>query len=147
MNKDALRTAMACFILAIERQRQSTREANDRPLYQTFLAHTAVLAAKVEHNLPLHNDVKELDRLFGHTWFKDVDAYTCIYAEWDIFKDLLDRSIHGMTVNERLFNLGLVEEFDHAVTRRDEPRVRAILFKCCIDEDSTEAIINKYFKT
>ena len=54
---------------------------------------------------------------------------TKAYEAWDSFKELLVRSIHGMKVNERLFNLGLFDEFDKAVAKQDQPRLRAVLFK------------------
>jgi len=81
-----------------------------------------------------------------HTWFKDEDAYTRIYAEWDTFKGLLTQSIHGMTVNERLFSLGLLEEFDKLLPSMTKPRLRAVLFKCFLDDDNVEAIIRQQLK-
>ncbi len=146
MNKDALTTALARFISEMERQAGSTHEAEDRPLYDKFLAKAAVIIANVEQDQPIGDDVATTERLFGHTWFKDKDAYTRIYTEWDTFKGLLRQSIHGMTVNERLSSLGLLEEFDEAVAKHDEPRLRAVLFKCFLSDDNVEAIIRQHLK-
>ena len=146
MNKDALTTALARFISEMDRQAGSTQEAADRPLYDKFLAKAAIIIAKVEQDEPIGDDVAATERLFGHTWFRDEDAYTRIYAEWDMFKGLLTQSIHGMTVNERLFSLGLLEEFDRAVAKRDEPRLRAVLFKCFLSEENVAAIIKQQLK-
>ena len=146
MNKEALTTALARFISEMEQQAGSTHEAEDRPLYDKFLAKAAVIIAKVEQDMVIGDDVAAMERLFGHTWFKDKDAYTRIYSEWDTFKGLLTQSIHGMTVNERLFNLGLLDEFDAAVFAGDEPHLRAVLFKCFLDNDSIEAIIKQQMK-
>lgn len=146
MNKDALITALARFISEMERQAGSTHEAEDRPLYDKFLAKAAVIMAKVEQDQAVGDDVATTERLFGHTWFKDEEAYTLIYTEWDTFKGLLTQSIRGMTVNERLFSLGLLEEFYEAVVERDAPRQRAILFKCFLRDDNVEAIIKRQLK-
>jgi hypothetical protein len=146
MNKDALTTALAHFISEMERQAGSTHEAEDRSLYDKFLAKAGVIMAKVEQDQPIGDDVATTERMFGHTWFKDEDAYTRIYAEWDTFKRLLTQSLHGMTVNERLFSLGLLEEFDKAVAKHDESRLRAVLFKCYLDDDNVEAIIRQQLK-
>lgn len=146
MNKDALTTALARFISEMEQQAGSTNEAEDRPLYEKFLDKAAIIVAKVEQDKPVGDDVATMERLFGHTWFKDEDAYTRIYNEWDTFKGLLTQSIHGMTVNERLFNLGLLEELDEAVAKHDEPRLRGVLFKCFLSDDNVEAIIKQQLK-
>jgi len=145
-NKDALTTALARFISEMDRQAGSTHEAEDRPLYDKFLAKAGTIMAKVVQDQPISDDMATIERLFGHTWFKDEDAYTRIYAEWDTFNGLLTQSIHGMTVNERLFSLGLLEEFDKAVAKHDESRLRAILFKCCLDDDNVETIIRQQLK-
>jgi hypothetical protein len=74
------------FISEIEQQADCTCEAEDRPLYDKFLAKTAIIIAKVEQDKRIGNDVDTMERLFGHTWFRDEKAYKRIYAEWDIFK-------------------------------------------------------------
>ena len=146
MNKIAFKTALARFISEMEQQAGSTHEAKDRPLYDKFLAKAAIIVAKVEQDEPIGDDVATMERLFGHTWLSDETAYTRIYTEWDTFKGLLTRSIHGMTVNERLFNLGLLDQFDEAIARQDEPGLRGILFKCFLDDDNVESIINRHLK-
>jgi|GEM_PF-2787009 len=143
MNKDALTTALARFISEMERKVGSTHEAEDRPLYDKFMAKAAIIMAKVEQDQPIGEDVATIERLFGHTWFKDEKAYTRIYEEWDTFKRLLTQSIHGMTVNERISSLGLLDEFDEAVAEHDEPHLRAVLSKCFLGDDNVEAIIKQ----
>ena len=93
-----------------------------------------MILAKVIQDKGIGNDVETMERLFGHTWLKDGTAYAKAYAAWDEFKKLLTQSIHGMTVNDRLFTLGLVDEFDKAVRQKDKSRLRAILSKCFLEE-------------
>jgi hypothetical protein len=146
MNRDSLTTALVRLISEMEQQAGSTHEAEDRPLYDKFLAKAAIIVAKVVQDQPIGDEVATMERLFGHTWFKDEKAYTRIYEEWDTFKGLLTQSIHGMTVNERLFSLGLLDEFDKAVAKHDEPHLRAVLFKCFLSNDNVEAIIKQQLK-
>ena len=87
-----------------------------------------------------------MEHLFGNTWLKDGKAYAQAYSTWDEFKSLLTKSIHGMTVNERLSTLGLLEEFDKAVEHKNEDRLRVVLSKCFLDEDNIQTIIDQQLK-
>jgi len=140
MNKTEI-TTMSEFILEIESLAQKTTYAEDRPIYEKLLAQSAKLIAKLINKQPIGDDIASMERLFGNTWFKDTTSYSKAYGAWDRFKELFSRSIHGMTVNERLFNLGLLNEFDAAVAKKDKARLRAVLFKCFLDEENIQAII------
>jgi len=48
-----------------------------------------------------------------------------------------------MTVNERLWLAGLMDDFDAAVAARDRLRVTAILQEVYLDEKTVEAILNR----
>lgn len=47
----------------------------------------------------------------------------------------------GMTVNERLYVGGLMDEFDQAVESRDAHKVRSILNKVDLTEESIRPIL------
>ncbi|HRH37491.1 MAG TPA: hypothetical protein PK760_04055, partial [Flavobacteriales bacterium] len=49
----------------------------------------------------------------------------------------------GMTVNERLFHMGLFEEFDLAISRQDVARLQEILALLEIGQENTNAIITR----
>ncbi len=49
----------------------------------------------------------------------------------------------GMTVNERLYVSGLMDEFDEAVEKKDTEKVRTILEKVELTEDSIKPILEK----
>lgn len=49
----------------------------------------------------------------------------------------------GMTVNERLYVSGLMEEFDKAVEERDVERVRRILSNVELTEESIKPILEQ----
>lgn len=52
----------------------------------------------------------------------------------------------GMTVNERLYVSGLMEEYDKAVEIRDVEGISRILSKLFIDQTGIEAIIEFEFR-
>jgi len=53
----------------------------------------------------------------------------------------MDNKYSGMTVNERLYVSGLMDEFDAAVQKKDAERVRAILEKVDLTEESIKPIL------
>lgn len=138
-------TLMAEFILEIESLARITSYAEDRLIYERFLSYSAIILSKLVKEQPIGDDISTMEKLFGNTWLKDKESYSKAYTAWDKFKELFVRSIHGMTVNERLFNLGSLEDFDAAVEQKDEPKIRAVLFKCFLDEKDIEVIIKNEF--
>lgn len=146
MNRDSQITALADFIAEVVRLNAETHEAEDRQIYAMYLSNVAIVLSKVIRDEPIGDDVSSMEKLFGKTWLKDQRAYREAYSTWDRFKDLLVQSLGGMTVNERLFGLGLLDEFDDAVARGDEPLLRSILFKCFLEEDNVQAIIDRHMK-
>ena len=55
----------------------------------------------------------------------------------------MDRKYAGMTVNERLYVAGLFDQFDKAVTDKDRDKVRAILIKVELDDNSIIPILEE----
>jgi hypothetical protein len=49
----------------------------------------------------------------------------------------------NMTVNERLYVSGFMDEFDEAVEKRDADKVRSILVKVELTEESINPILEK----
>jgi hypothetical protein len=49
----------------------------------------------------------------------------------------------GMTVNERLYLSGLMDEFDKAVEEQDVDRIRRILIKVELTEESIRPIMEQ----
>lgn len=56
----------------------------------------------------------------------------------------MDNKYAGMTVNERLWASGLMDEFDKAVKRQDVDRVRSILTWVELTEENIKPILEKW---
>lgn len=61
------------------------------------------------------------------------------------------KNLGGMTLNERLFALNLIDEFDEAVKARDKNSILKVLCECELDEEranaSMEEILNPSIRT
>lgn len=55
----------------------------------------------------------------------------------------MENKYAGMTVNERLFVSGLMDEFDRAVEARDFDRIRSILRDVELTEESIAPILEQ----
>jgi len=55
----------------------------------------------------------------------------------------MENKYAGMTVNERLYVSGLMDEFDEAVQKKDTEKVRAILEKVELTEESIKPILEE----
>lgn len=55
----------------------------------------------------------------------------------------MENKYTGMTVNERLYVSGLMDEFDEAVEKKNTEKVRAILEKVELTESSIKPILEK----
>jgi hypothetical protein len=53
----------------------------------------------------------------------------------------------AMTVNERLFAAGLIEQFDRAVKRKDQSLVIEILAKVDVSRTDATAIVERLIKS
>ena len=51
-----------------------------------------------------------------------------------------------MTVNERLFHFGLIDDFDEAVAQNDKERLQSILEKIYLNPENIQVICEKYLK-
>jgi len=55
----------------------------------------------------------------------------------------MENKFAGMTVNERLYVSGLMDEFDEAIEKKDAAKARSILEKVELTEESIKPILEQ----
>ena len=86
-----MKAELADYILCLSKSLAHTKQANDRPLYEKYLADAAVLLALVERGVDigeLKQRVHNHERLLSNTWLAG-DEHKAIFEEWAKFKGLL----------------------------------------------------------
>lgn len=68
------------------------------------------------------------------------------WAEEKEKEDLKRKELRGMTVNERLFALGLLPAFEAAVSNQDRIGAEKILNQCELGDSSIQTILDGKFK-
>lgn len=83
-------TALARYVLSLAEASAKTRRAEDRPLYQSYLAEAGILLALActgaDHQT-IQEKVAQHERLWGTTWLQD-PAYDGPSRAWRAFKDV-----------------------------------------------------------
>ncbi len=86
-----MKKELAAYILKLNEAVQSTKRAEDRPLYEKYLASAAVILALVESGARkniVEEEVQAHERLWGNTWLVD-DAYKIPSDAWQKVKAIL----------------------------------------------------------
>ena len=86
-----MKEELADYILCLSESLAHTRQANDRPLYEKYLADAAVLLALAERGASigeLRHKAENHERLLSNTWPVG-DEHEAIFEAWKKFKGLL----------------------------------------------------------
>jgi hypothetical protein len=59
---------------------------------------------------------------------------------------LTAKKIAGMTVNERLYLAGLLDDFDKALEQKDKLRLKSILEKVYFNSETAQEIVDELVK-
>ena len=83
-----MKTTIAHYVLSLKAAQSSTHSAEDRAIYEKYLADAGVILALAETEAAPHliaSAIQQHDRLWGHTWLND-DAYKEPSAKWTAVK-------------------------------------------------------------
>ena len=137
--------ALANCILKIEHGVRTSNRPEDRLLGEKMLACLAPVLASSELSIVELKYLDRFERLVGNSFLIEPAPFGAFYSDWRDFKEQCERLvISGMTVNERLFALGLLDAFDQFVEAKEWGEVRTILQKTHLDDDNVEAIVNNH---
>jgi hypothetical protein len=139
--------SIANCILKIENGVRTSNRPEDRAFGEKMLACLAPIIAASELSIVELKDIHGFERLVGHSFLIDPAPFGTFYADWKNFRDQCERSVvAGMTVNERLFVLGLLDQFDRVVDLEDWEECRSILRSSHLDDSNIAAIIKHHKK-
>ena len=124
---------------------QGIRESDrpeDRKLATDYLAALAPLLASVVMGQDILRQLPAFERLLGNTRLIDEAPFRAALEKWRLFRNEYERFVlGGMTVNERLVALGLMEAFERACAAGDAAEVRRLLAEARVDEPSIGRVI------
>jgi hypothetical protein len=86
-----MKKELATYILKLNEAAKTTKRADDRSLYEKYLASAAVILALVESGAEkevIQNEVQAHERLWGNTWLVD-DVYKNPSSAWQKVKGVL----------------------------------------------------------
>ena len=86
-----MKKELATYILKLNESAQLTKRAEDRPLYEKYLASAAVILALVENGSEketIKNEIETHERLWGNAWLVD-DVYKNPSNAWQKVKGSL----------------------------------------------------------
>ena len=86
-----MKKELATYILKLNEAAKTTKRAEDRSLYEKYLASAAVILALVESGAEkevIQNEVQAHERLWGNTWLVD-DVYKNPSSAWQKVKGVL----------------------------------------------------------
>jgi len=66
----------------------------------------------------VHELRSQVDRYVGNSWIADDSTHAVVYGLWSAFCSTAIEGIGNMSMNERLFHFGLLNEFDNANTHQ-----------------------------
>ena len=134
--------ALSNCILKIEHGICHSNCPEDQRLGEKFLVCLGPLLAASELSCVELRQIKEFERLVGNSFLTDPNPFGTFYEDWTEYKIQCERMIcGGMTVNERLFALGLLDDFELCEKNRDWMRMEQILREAHVDSRDIDAII------
>ena len=134
---------LANTIKLLERGIGQSKRPEDRKLAADYLAALAPLLAAAVLGDDILSRLNSIERLFGHSWLIDQTPFEDAFNSWRKFRDEYETfTLGGMTVNERLHALGVLDEYDRAITERDYSALENLLRQAKVDDDSIRKIID-----
>jgi hypothetical protein len=87
-----MKKALSEYILCLLNCLNQTKQANDRQLYERYIADAGAILASLEVGIDSNELIQKVEiheRLLVNTWITDSDNYKTFYQAWNKFKKLL----------------------------------------------------------
>ncbi len=136
--------ALAETIEGFSRGIKRSNRPEDRKFATDYLAALAPLLARATLGENILNDLGTIERLFGQTRIIDSAPFEDAFEKWRTFKSEYEQwAMSGMTVNERLHAVGLLDAFERACESQERDKAREILLEVHADEPSIQKILER----
>jgi hypothetical protein len=86
------------------------------------------------------DDLQQMEHLLAKAHDDYREVLRC--ADKEEMENAAEGALQGMTLNERLWKLGLFDQWDTSVAKRDRPGAISILKKCQLSQLDIERTIN-----
>lgn len=128
-------------IIVFKEYRQQVEDSDDRALLDRLIAALKGIRDTLGVYGKMRYQMVSFEKLLCDPWMRDQFVFEKIYASWDDFRKAFALEIGGMTVNERLYYFGLMDDYDRSCGNPEE--MRTVLSAAFLSEDNIEAIIRK----
>ena len=117
-------------------------KSKDQAKVEKYLVALGSMLAKCTLGQSAIDDLKIIEKLFDTTTIDDPAPFQKGFDLWSRFKTEYERfELGGMTVNERLVIMDLMDDYEVAVKSKDETTVRSILNRVYVDDESISTTI------
>jgi hypothetical protein len=125
--------------------RDALREAqdeSDKKLLKKQVAALEDIRTLLVKREGLRYRIEGFEKLISDPWMNDQKTFDRVYVAWSTFKHSYARTVGGMTVDERLYFMGLLDEFD--ACKGDPEAMRTVLRAAFLSPENIEAIIQNH---
>lgn len=129
------------LVALVEEELLSCQNDDDEKTLRLYLRAMSDLRDAVAAYGTLGHRREAIERLLGHTWLVDAELHERLHAQWQSVVDELRATLSAMTVNERLSEIGLLEEFDDAIRRAHRSDATRCLRAVFLDDANINAIL------
>ena len=136
-----MKTLASDTIAVFKRCQQQAEDANDRALLGMQIEALKGIREVIGVYGKMQYKMVSFEKLLCDPWMKDESIFNTVYSSWDGFRGSFALEIGGMTVNERLCFLGLMDDYEHSCDNPSE--MRAVLQATFLSQDNIEALIEK----
>jgi hypothetical protein len=125
-----------------QKWKEKVSTTGDKSLIETQISSLKEIEESLSEYGTMGHKMKIFEKLISDPWMNSQPAFDQLYSSWKELKESYSKEIGGMTVNERLCHMGLMEEFERAAGSRE--KLSAVLYSAFLTKDNIEAIILKH---
>ena len=128
-------------ILVFKVCRRRAEHSDDRILIDKQIKALKGISDSLSKTGTMRYQIVLFEKLLCDSWITNQTIFDELYSAWDVFKASYTSEIGGMTVNERLWVLGLMDDYESSFGKLEE--MKSILHAAFLSEENIEALILK----